>query len=417
MARYGINNNGNECFLNVVLQCLSVSPFIRDFIKQYSSDDIELIKLITKFKLGNLKADCKSESKEHNIKFACMNILSNNADALLPIESKILQKLQTHSKDVYIYISFKDIMRQLSINNYKESVNAIDNSTFVSINQEITNDNTIYSHLFNGSQNDPHEFLIYILEVLNNAKSSKIQISLPADINEKELNNQLFLKQFKSQYENDYSQFVKNLYFYILTCIQCSKCNNITSNFIHNNSICISIPTHKLDNLQNPQNSQNSQNSQDSQDTITLYDCLDDMFKVESIDYKCEKCGNCESNHIDSKIYSKPKTLIIKLKRYISSPDGRRTMKFDKMVQYPKSLNINKYLCGTTNNYKLYAIINHSGSLNGGHYYSFVKNLQENNNTFEDQWICCNDSFTKNISEEESMTSRNAYMLFYTLDI
>ena len=87
------------------------------------------------------------------------------------------------------------------------------------------------------------------------------------------------------------------------------------------------------------------------------------------------------------------------------------------MILYPDILNIQKYFCGNhkLNEYKLHGIINHIGSMNGGHYYSFVKKLNEDNKTFDDQWICCNDSQVNTISEEEAMTSQNAYMLFYSL--
>ena len=35
----GIYNNGNDCYINATLQCLSVSPFIIDFINQYKTND------------------------------------------------------------------------------------------------------------------------------------------------------------------------------------------------------------------------------------------------------------------------------------------------------------------------------------------------------------------------------------------
>ena len=119
---------------------------------------------------------------------------------------------------------------------------------------------------------------------------------------------------------------------------------------------------------------------------------------------------------MEKKILSKPKTLIIKLKRYSNTQYGNRPVKISKMVYYPKYINMQKYYCGELEqNYKLYAIINHVGSINGGHYYSFIKNLKDDNKTFDDQWICCNDSQVSNISEEEAMSSENAYILFYTL--
>ena len=119
---------------------------------------------------------------------------------------------------------------------------------------------------------------------------------------------------------------------------------------------------------------------------------------------------------IEKKILSEPKTLIIKLKRYSTNYIRNRIEKITKMIEYPNILNINNYYCGNDLlKYKLYAIINHTGTMNGGHYYSYIKTLKDDNTTFNDQWICCNDSQVSNISEEEAMNSQNAYILFYTI--
>ena len=64
--------------------------------------------------------------------------------------------------------------------------------------------------------------------------------------------------------------------------------------------------------------------------------------------------------------------------------------------------------------YELYGIINHIGNLNGGHYYSFIRNTEEDGK-FTDNWQCCNDERVSAISQEEALSSSNAYILFYTL--
>lgn len=56
--------------------------------------------------------------------------------------------------------------------------------------------------------------------------------------------------------------------------------------------------------------------------------------------------------------------------------------------------------------YDLYAIINHYGSINGGHYTSFVKN--ERTNT----WLQYDDSYVKEVLESK-VRSQFAYILFY----
>ena len=389
MSRCGIRNISNDCFLNSTLQCFAVSPFIRDFILNYIKDDSNLIAVINKYSLGKYKAQ--------DIKIECNKILEMQLETISNEEKKILLHLSKHSFDIYIYLSFKVIINKLNDNKHK----IITNDSFMSIANELTK-YTDFEHLFRGEQNDPHELMAFLLDKLHNAKSTSTKIDIPTNLNNCNINiyHQLYLTHFKSRYENDYSYFVKNLYYYILNCIECSKCKHKSHSVCPNDMLCVSIP-----NLQKLQQTSNDSN------TINLYDCLNHMFATDNISYKCEKCNNVENNLIQKKILSKPKTLIIKIIRYTTS------RKIDNMIYYPDILNMSNYFCGELiQNYKLYAIINHTGSLNGGHYYSYVKNLKDDNKTFDDQWICCNDSRVNNISNEEAMSSNNAYILFYTLE-
>lgn len=391
MSRCGIRNYSNDCYLNSTLQSLAVSPFIREFISRYSIEDTKMIEIINKYNLGKFKAQ--------DIKTKCKIILLEQSNIISIEESKILNHLSNHSFDIYIYIAFKEIIRKLNNSDGK----IINNKSFMSITNELSQGSD-FKHLFSGEQNDPHELMAYLLDKLHNAKTSSVNIDIPPNISDLDIYYQLYLKEFKTRYENDYSYFVKNLYYYILNCVECSKCKHKSYNVCPNDIICLSIPESQLDSK--------------SSSNITLYDCFDEMFKTDKINYKCEICKNTDDNLIEKKILSKPKTLIIKLKRYytINTIIGPRQVKIDNMIYYPDTINMQKYFCGElTQNYKLYSVINHTGTIDGGHYYSYVKNLKEDNKTFEDQWICCNDSQVYNISDEEAMTSHNAYILFYTL--
>ena len=385
MARCGLKNSGNECFMNATLQCLSVSPFIQNFITRYKNEDIKLFQVITKFELGKYKAD--------NIKIECDRILTTQTETLSADEKRILLHLLKNSANIYIYIAFKDLIRNLTIKKGK----LLTAGSFISIIQELT-EGSGFEHLFSGEQNDPHEFMAYLLDIIHKSKSTQVVIDHPANIDNLDISFKLYLNHFKARYENDYSYFVKNLYFYILNCVECSECKNKTYDLCPSYIMCVSIPYQQASD-------------------ITLHDCLDEMFKVEDIEYKCEiaTCCNTQGNRIEKKILSKPKTLMIKIKRYTQTPQNR-LIKINKMVHYPEVLSMQQYFCGEQiNDYELYAIINHTGSLQGGHYYSFIKTLKEDGTGFDDQWICCNDSQTSFITEEEALSSSNSYILFYTM--
>ena len=390
MSLSGLNNQGNQCFINATFQCLSNTSTFREFIKIYEKQDIKLIQVINKFNLGKFKAQA--------IKNECIKILKNQEESdsesisITDNEKQILKHIIKYSCDIYIYISFKDIMKKL----IEKKNKVISIESFMSITEELSRD-TGFDHLFNGEQNDPHEFMMYLFDKIHNAKLSQVKISNPENILDLEIYSRLLFTDFKSRYENNYSYLVKNLYYYILNCIECSNCKNKSNSVCPNDILCLSIPETKND--------------------ITIYDCLNEMFKIDNISYVCEKCKNSEGNLIEKKILSEPpSSFIIKLKRYASNNSNRIT-KINKMIHYPNILNIQKYFCGNNvlKEYKLHGIINHSGSINGGHYYSYVKSLKEDNKTFDDQWIVCNDSRVNTISEEEAMSSQNAYILFYSI--
>ena len=54
------------------------------------------------------------------------------------------------------------------------------------------------------------------------------------------------------------------------------------------------------------------------------------MFKLENIQYCCEKCNNMENNIIEKKIMNAPKTLIIKIKKCVRKcSTGYQTLKMN----------------------------------------------------------------------------------------
>jgi ubiquitin C-terminal hydrolase len=123
---------------------------------------------------------------------------------------------------------------------------------------------------------------------------------------------------------------------------------------------------------------------------------------------------NCPKSktHLKSKrklqIYKAPNYLIIQLKRfktegYNNSFSGEKNNEF---VSYPiKNLDLSNYIVGPDKNnvkYDLYGVIEHSGTLNSGHYMAICKN--------DDKWILYNDSIFEEINNP---VTENAYILFY----
>ena len=140
-----------------------------------------------------------------------------------------------------------------------------------------------------------------------------------------------------------------------------------------------------------------------------IYDLLDDYFKEESIYFetKCEKCQKPKIKHKKkTKISRPPNILILSFQRI----NWRTQRKNNCNVNFYEELNIQKYIdeeCGHGNEYKytLYGIGNHSGTINFGHYYAYIKLNNKG-------WYEFNDSMVSKIGYID-LNSSNAYTLFY----
>ena len=60
-----------------------------------------------------------------------------------------------------------------------------------------------------------------------------------------------------------------------------------------------------------------------------------------------------------------------------------------------------------TDKYNLYATVNHSGGLNGGHYVAHCKNL------LDKKWYNFNDSTVSYVHNSNNIIDHSAYILFY----
>jgi ubiquitin C-terminal hydrolase len=143
---------------------------------------------------------------------------------------------------------------------------------------------------------------------------------------------------------------------------------------------------------------------------ITLYDCLNHFFSKEKIDTPIildNKKTIVASRKFN--IIKIPQYIIIVLKRFSSM---NYLSKINNIITFPiDDLDLSEYCVGYEKYYSklsLKSVILHSGSLNGGHYYSYCKHIDNN-------WYEYNDSSCTKIDIEASknILFRNGYILIY----
>ena len=87
-----------------------------------------------------------------------------------------------------------------------------------------------------------------------------------------------------------------------------------------------------------------------------------------------------------------------------------RGKKNKEFVDFPlNNLDLSKYVVGYDKEdykYDLYGICNHSGVVEGGHYFAYVKNANE-------KWYNFNDARVEEITDLDKLKSPYAYCLFY----
>jgi len=249
--------------------------------------------------------------------------------------------------------------------------------------------------LFTGwGQNDITEFLLFMIDCMHNSISRRIDVSIhgtPKHHRDKTAIQ--CYKMLKNIYEKEYSEIMDMFYgIYISEITSPEDATQIRSSkpehfFILD--ICI------------PSNMSN----------ITLYDCFNMFVSSEQIKgdngWYNESTKEKEDAQKRITFWNFPKILVIALKRF--SHDGMH--KINDLVDFPlENLNLNAYVKGYKPEqylYHLYGVCNHIGSVNGGHYTSFVRNACG-------EWIHYNDTYVQKISQQ-NVVSPSAYCLFYRL--
>ena len=150
---------------------------------------------------------------------------------------------------------------------------------------------------------------------------------------------------------------------------------------------------------------------------ITLRNCFEALTNPEKLDednkWLCEKCKQHTRANFRLSIKELPTILIVHLKRFKKASHGSH-IKITDAVDFPvdelklADLTTDPYLPQNQCSYSLFGVVNHSGSVNYGHYTSIVINR-----TSPEQWVDCDDETTSTLNSDPHFYKNRAYILFY----
>lgn len=292
------------------------------------------------------------------------NINSKSKEGLLLIEWNKLREMMWSENCVVAPYGFLNYMRTTAVFKQKD----------------------IFSSF---AQNDVQEFLLFLLDCFHEGLKREVQMTITGNIkNEKDKLANTCFKMMRNMFKKEYSEILNLFYGISVTLIKSKNNNEILS---------ISPEPFSLLSLSIPSNKKNI-------DIMNCFDyyCMEEIMEGENAWYN-DETKKYEDIIKSIKFWNLPTILIIDLKRFTNS-----NKKLHNLISINlEEVDLSNYVVGYDKQeyiYEVFAVLNHSGSVLGGHYTAFIKN--PNNN-----WYEYNDTNIQKINYANVITSK-AYCLF-----
>lgn len=357
----GLNNIGNTCYMNAIIQLIVHNEHIYEFLtsENITSDSDTMI-----YQIKNL-----------------IRLMGNN-DTIVPLDFK-----KTISKQ-------QEIFRGYSQNDAHELLVLV----LDRIHEETKSSVVI------------KEYPIEYIEFEKFKKNIQIQIDNASLLRDKIKLSKIFDK-YISTHMKEYiyhknigmwGNYIKNNYSIIShhftglfhNIIFCNNCHNVS----HSHEIfnCLTVDIDNDDITKN----------------LSLFDCIYNYIRptTNMEDFKCSDCNKTGSCKKKTSIWHLPNTLFIHLKRFKQSYRHGNVCveKATNFIDIPLSFNPIDFLSEynqTPSTYVLKSVIHHYGSINSGHYVSFVN--------IDNKWYQFNDSHVSVIENIDTILTKDIYIVVY----
>ncbi|KAL3985637.1 Ubiquitin carboxyl-terminal hydrolase family protein [Acanthocheilonema viteae] len=242
----------------------------------------------------------------------------------------------------------------------------------------------VNASLADGQQHDAQEFQIYLLDALHEDTNRVVKrVTFEQNYTGADLKSEA------ADYNEKLRRFACSPISDIFNCqtvssLQCNKCKRQSVTFEELAQLSIEVP---------------NRNS-------TIEDCIRNHFQDVELDGSCKwRCPDCESLQTATRrtfLWKLPQVLVIHLKRFTFMGDNwQKNDAYVTFNTFPLKLQ--------TEYFSLYAVVNHRGSLNSGHYTATVRNQ------ITKQWLLFDDDIVTPI-DVDSICSKYAFILYFQKD-
>lgn len=395
----GLENIGNTCYMNSILQCLALLVTFSSWLRKNKFMDRLHKNIIEKLKTEHRK----------------------NPNEKLDISQEKISKLCEES----IVYNLAEVFKKM----WDKNCTVVPKTLKMNVSK--------LCPTFSGAtQNDSQELLIFLLDRIHEETKSNVHVLFPdvpngvlefareqkkcmrmlenpgIKIDEKENIQKMFLKYrkehikdatlhkaytfWKKHVEKSHSvitDLFTGLYYSRIRCKECGMDSGSFEPFT-----IFSIPTK-------------------DHGEVTLDECIEKFSETEVLSgdnqYFCQECNKKVDAEKRMFIWEPPEILIIQLKRFKN--DQWRTTKTESKVVFPiDELDLKHTFSDLrqieNGTYDLWAISEHKGSCNFGHYIAYCKNA------LNDCWYQFNDSDVVHIPRDDlakEVITKNAYIMFY----
>jgi len=316
---------------------------------------------------------------------SCVQILSHSYELSNFLEKNTYKKKINNKPESLLLVEYDELRKLLWASNC-----IISPGKFLKTIQHVAKIKD--QELFTGySQNDVGEFLLFIMDCFHIAIAREVNMYIKGEkVNETDEIAGICFEKITSMYSNEYSE-IWNI-FYAIHLTETLDLDGVTVlNRTPEPYFMVHLPI--------PENNKSP----------SIFDCFNVYSKEEIMEgenaWLNEKTNEKQNVKRRIRFWSFPTVLVIDFKRF-----NNKNQKNQVLIDFPiENLDLSSYVIGYNSKsyiYDLYGICNHSGSVFGGHYTSFVKNANG-------KWYHYNDTTVAEVSLLSSLVSPKAYCLFY----